>query len=291
MVRYHSDVFPPRLMSQMGLDFLYKDACISLNPNDVLSTVQLPYLLSNVLLVYRITAIHAEGQSCLGSGELNCYNPCCSIAHHIIEPLLPPLLEHASFSEAHFHSLAQSRPLLLHTHTGAPFTSSSYERGFNLTLYTSPDCQVASLRLHIDWWGTFGRAGARYWTAVPGWAVGIVLWVMFTAMGVNERGGKMAAVSLSPGQADVRCKAPVPNVSETLTLFVRGILSRLLGVSFVVSLLPLPRDYVLGNGGEVFFALLTPLILLLVTGLVIVSWWAICIVMFPIRILARNLAR
>jgi len=121
MVRYHSDVFPPRLMSQMGLDFLYKDACISLNPNDVLSTVQLPYLLSNVLLVYRITAIHAEGQSCLGSGELNCYNPCCSIAHHIIEPLLPPLLEHASFSEAHFHSLAQSRPLLLHTHTGAPF--------------------------------------------------------------------------------------------------------------------------------------------------------------------------
>jgi glycosylphosphatidylinositol deacylase len=96
---------------------------------------------------------------------------------------------------------------------------------------------------------------------------------------------------LALGQADVHCKAPVPSVSETLSLFVRRILSRLLGVSFVVSLLPLPRDYILGNSGEVFFALLTPLILLLVTGLVIVSWWAICMVMFLIRILARNLAR
>jgi len=96
---------------------------------------------------------------------------------------------------------------------------------------------------------------------------------------------------LAPCQADLHCKAPVPGVAETLSLFVRGILSRLLGVSLVVSLLPLPRDYVLGNSGEVFFALLTPLILLLVTGLVIVSWWAICMIMFPIRTLARNLPR
>jgi len=88
-------------------------------------------------------------------------------------------------------------------------------------------------------------------------------------------------------------KAPMPSVSETLSLFVRKTLPRLLGVSFVVSLLPLPRDYVLGNGGEVFFALLTPLILLLVTGLVIASWWAIRTFTFPIiRVLAlRNFAR
>jgi len=57
-------------------------------------------------------------------------------------------------------------------------------------VYTSPDCQVASLRLRVDWWGTLGRAGARYWMAVPGWAVGIVMWSMFTAMSVAERGGK-----------------------------------------------------------------------------------------------------
>jgi glycosylphosphatidylinositol deacylase len=191
MVRYYSDLFP-KLMSRMGLDLLYKDASISLNPNDVLSRVHLPSLLSNVLLAYRVTAIHAETQSC--SGEFNCFNSCCFTAHRIIEPLLSPLLEHASFSEAHFHPLMQPRPLLLHTHTGAPFTPSSYERGLNLTLYTSPDCQVVSLRLHVDWWGTLGRAGARYWTAVPGWAVGIVMWMMFAAMGMNERGGMTAAV-------------------------------------------------------------------------------------------------
>lgn len=192
MVRYYSDIFPPKLMSRMGLDLLYKGASISLNPNDVLSRVHLPSLLSNVLLVYRVTAIHAEGQSC--SRELNCCNSCSSTAHRIKETLLPPLLEHASFSEAHFHPLTQSRPLLLHAHTGAPFTSSPYERGLNLTLYTSPDCQVESLRLHIDRWGTLGRAGARYWTAVPGWAVGIVMWMMFTAMGMSECGGETAAV-------------------------------------------------------------------------------------------------
>lgn len=176
----------------MGLDLLYRDASISLNPNDVLSRVHLSSLLSNVLLVYRVTAIHAERQSC--SGELNCCNLCCFIAHRNIEALLPPLLEHASFSEAHFHPLTQSRPLLLHTHTGAPFTSSPYERGLNLTLYASPDCQVASLRLHIDWWGTLGRASARYWAVVPGWAIGIIMWLMFTAMGMNERGSKTVAV-------------------------------------------------------------------------------------------------
>jgi GPI inositol-deacylase len=49
---------------------------------------------------------------------------------------------------------------------------------------------MTSLRLRIDWWGTLGRAGTRYWTAVPGWGVGIVAWVLFTALGVHESGGK-----------------------------------------------------------------------------------------------------
>lgn len=96
---------------------------------------------------------------------------------------------------------------------------------------------------------------------------------------------------LGPSQADIHCKAPVPSVPKTLSSFIRESLPRLLGVSFAVSLLPLPQDYVLGNGGEVFFALLTPLIILLSTGLVIASWWAICIIMFPVRLLGHKLAR
>lgn len=83
----------------------------------------------------------------------------------------------------------------------------------------------------------------------------------------------------------------MPSVFETLSLFIRETLPRLLGVSVVLSLLPLPHDYLLGNRGEVVFALLTPLILLLTTGLVVVSWLAISIIMFPIRILGRNFAR
>jgi glycosylphosphatidylinositol deacylase len=135
------------------------------------------------------------------SGVQVCFNCCLLVLRNrspYLETLLSPLLEHTSFSEAHFHPLTQSRRLLLHTHTGSPFISSPYARGLNLTLYTSPDCQVASLRLHIDWWGTLGRAGSRYWTAVPGWAVGIVMWLMFTAMGINERGGRTEAAIPRP---------------------------------------------------------------------------------------------
>jgi glycosylphosphatidylinositol deacylase len=50
-----------------------------------------------------------------------------------------------------------------------------------------------------------------------------------------------------------------------------------------VSLLPLPKDYVLGNGGEICFALDTPLVLLISTVLVVVSWWVLRVFMWPIR--------
>jgi len=67
----------------------------------------------------------------------------------------------------------------------------------------SSDCQVTSLRLHIDWWGTIGRTGARYWTAVPVWAVGIVTWLMFTVVSLYECGGGSAISHvLPPTKAD-----------------------------------------------------------------------------------------
>ena len=61
------------------------------------------------------------------------------------------------------------------------------------------------------------------------------------------------------------------SVSESLSGFTRGTLPRLLVLAtFFVSLLPLPKDYVLGNG-EVFFALHSSFVLLIATGLVIAS--------------------
>lgn len=85
----------------------------------------------------------------------------------------------------------------------------------------------------------------------------------------------------------------MPSVSDSISSFTWETLPWLLGVAFVISLLPLPQDYVLGNEGEIVFALLTPLTLLLSTGLVIISWWTIRIIMLPIRILGggRNLVR
>ncbi|KAI0296337.1 PGAP1-like protein-domain-containing protein [Multifurca ochricompacta] len=246
----------PILKTFSVYDLLYKDVSITVHPDNILTKVQLPSLLSNALLVYRVSATYASERSCN-------------------QPLLSPLLEHASHFETHFHPLTQSRPLLLHAHTGAPFTSSPHTHGVNLTLYVLPDCNVTSLRLRVDWWGTLGRMGARYWAAVPGWAVGVVAWVLFNALGIHERG------------------APMPSVAESLSIFTRETLPSLLGVFFVLSLLPLPNDYLLGNQGEFIFASLTPLILLLVTGLVTVSWWLVCVFMWSFgklgkRFLARK---
>ena len=83
----------------------------------------------------------------------------------------------------------------------------------------------------------------------------------------------------------------MPSVSESLFGFTRGTLPRLLVATFVISLLPLPKDYVLGNGGEVFFALHAPFVLLIATGLVVVSWWILRILMWPIRKSKRILTR
>ena len=85
------------------------------------------------------------------------------------DTILPSLLDHPSPSEAYFYPLSHARPSLLYTHTSAPFTSHLHTpRGFNLTLHTPQECEVASLHLRVDWWSSLGRAGARYWTAVPG---------------------------------------------------------------------------------------------------------------------------
>ncbi|KAH9047006.1 PGAP1-like protein-domain-containing protein [Lactarius deliciosus] len=244
----------PTVMKFSVHDLLYKCVTVPVNPNNVHSDIRLPSLLSNALVVYRVGATYASDQRC-------------------DNPLLTPLLEHTSPSEAHFYPLTHARPLLLHTHSGAPFTSHPHTRGLNLTLYASPDCKVASLHLRVDWRGSLGRAGARYWTAVPGWAVGVVAWMLFSALGEYERG------------------APTPSVSDSLSVFTRVTLPRLLGATFAISLLPLPRDYALGNGGEIVFAPLAPLVLLIATGLVTVSWWVLCITMWPIRKAGRVLAR
>ena len=75
----------------------------------------------------------------------------------------------------------------------------------------------------------------------------------------------------------------MPSVSESLSRFMHGALPWLLVATFIVSLLPLLKDYILGNSGEDFFTLHASFVLLIATGLVIVSWWILRILMWPIR--------
>ena len=163
----------------------------------MLTHIRLPSLLSNALVVYRVGATYAPDQECVGTSNSFDFTR-RSLLISRKEAILPPLLEYTSPSEAHFHPLSHAKPSLLHTHTSAPFTSHPHTpRGLNLTLYTSQDCKVASLHLRVDWWASLGRAGARYWTAVPGWAVGIVVWMLFSALGEYERGGTTALININ----------------------------------------------------------------------------------------------
>ncbi|KAI9459683.1 PGAP1-like protein-domain-containing protein [Lactarius psammicola] len=229
-------------------DLLYKGVTVPVNPNNVLSDIQLPSLLSNALVVYRVGATYASDQGCN-------------------EPLLPPLLEHTSPSEAHFHPLMHARQLLLHTHTAAPFTSHPHTRGLNLTFRLSaPTRGTGGLPSAVLALGTGPPFPAGQWVSLRG---------CYPALSAYTRVEE----------------APMPSVSESLSIFTRETLPRLLGATLVISLLPLPKDYVLGNEGEVAFAPLTPLVLLIATGLVTVSWWVLCIVMWPIRKAGRVLTR
>ena len=96
-----------------------------------------------------------------------------------------------------------------------------------------------------------------------GSAVGIVAWTLFTASSVWRAEVKTAVVTR---MAKLTCvlKILMPSVSDPLHV---GILPSLMRAT----------------RGEVAFAFLTALTLLLVTSLITVSWWTVCILMWPVR--------
>ena len=142
----------------------------------------------------------------------------------------------------------------------------------------------------MDWWGSLRRAGAWYETVVPGWAAGVIVWMLFNALGEHEHGGMTRHNLFSRCNTNEYNEALMHIVSKSLSKFTRWTLPRLLVATFVVSLLPLPKDSVLGNGGEVPSALHAPFVLLIAPGLVVVNWWILRILMWPIRKSKRILA-
>lgn len=162
-------------------------------------------------------------------------------------------------SETHYFALASTSPILLHTHGAAPFVPSRHTHGLNLTIYTSGEggCVLRGLKVTVDWWATIGRWGVRYAAPATGWAVGIVAIILFDAWGTLE------------------CSGVMPDVMSSLSAFIRKRLSWLLLLSSLISFIPLPVQIWLGNGGEPMLVGLAPLLLLIATGLVSISWWMI----------------
>ncbi|KAJ7724850.1 PGAP1-like protein-domain-containing protein [Mycena metata] len=223
------------------------------------TSFEFPNLLSNALVVYRLTPRHKISEE-----------PCS-------DPLLAPLLVHTSHpSETHYFPLTvlPSHRILLHTHAAAPHVHSPFApRGVRFTVYSSGSlgCKsdLVALDLSVDWPATLGRWASRYFTAVPSWAIGVVAIIIFQAWGASEN------------------NAPLPSVEESLALFTGKPLRRLLFFSVLLSAVPLPERFYLGNRGEWLFCAIAPLLLLVATGFVCVSWWVLQALIWPLGKIGR----
>lgn len=195
-----------------------------------------------------------------------------------VDPLLSPLLVHTSQpSETHYFPLnvAPSHRILLHTHSAAPHIHrrNSEQTGLHFTVYSSGSLNcgsdLVSLDISIDWSATLGRWASRYFTALPSWATGIVAVLLLQAWGLSDRTGA------------------VPTVEQSLAQFTGAPLRRMLLCSIVLSLVPLPENYFLGNKGEPLFSAIAPFLLLISTGFVCVSWWLLQALIWPLGKLGR----
>ncbi|KDQ64460.1 hypothetical protein JAAARDRAFT_116582 [Jaapia argillacea MUCL 33604] len=228
-------------------NLLFKPHFIPTPTPTLLTKINLPNILSNVLLIYHLTPIFTS--------------PSC------FDPFLPSLLQHTSSpSESHYHPLTPSSlPNLLHTHSTGPYIPSPSTSGLNLTIYTSNQCPLDGITLGVDWRSTLGRWGTRYWSAVLSWGIGVVGIILWQSLGVAETG------------------ASFPDIRTALRGFIIHTLPSLLLLSFTISFIPLPTRYYLGNKGEPLFAPIAPLVLLISSGLVCTTSFVLEAILWVVR--------
>ncbi|KAF9782201.1 PGAP1-like protein-domain-containing protein [Thelephora terrestris] len=226
--------------------------------------ITFPNVLVNVLLVYRLTPKFAS--------------------HSCKDTLLPPLLAHKTPAESHYHRIHPStsppyRPILLHSHSSAPYIHTSFpDRGLNLTLHTSGEpetCYPESIAITIDWWMSIGRWGYRYWPVLATWSIGIASLVIWQ--------GLRAAV--------YETGVPLPPLSQAIPTFIKSLLPRLILISFLVAVLPLPTSAYLGLSGEPLLAFLAPILVLLSTGLVITTFWLLSLLAYLAAVISSAVGR
>ncbi|KAI0031040.1 PGAP1-like protein-domain-containing protein [Vararia minispora EC-137] len=227
----------PIVVDASVYSLLWRPARIRLPPLALRTEIRFPHLIEDARLVYRIMPLFAHGAF-------------CAFAR------VPPLLAHTSqyTNESYFHPLSIPQPARLHSHTSGPFLPPA-PPGLNVTLYASsePVCDLRALEIRVDIGTSIGRIAARYWMAVPAWGAGVAGYLLYGAWRASEAG--------SP---------PPTTISSLRTLTHR--LPFFSFLSLVLALLPLPPHAYLSTGTLPFLAPLAPLLLVLATGLVCVSW-------------------
>lgn len=116
-------------------------------------------------------------------------------------------------------------------------------------------------------------------TTLVSWAVGVAALVVFFAWEASDS-GCMTFVHLSVRLLTLVMTVPTPSVSQSLTHYGGSMLRLLLLPSFLFSFIPLPVSLYLGNKGEAAFSPIAPLVLILASGLVCVSWWILSFLVF-----------
>ncbi|PBK69980.1 PGAP1-domain-containing protein [Armillaria solidipes] len=221
-------------------------------------SVHFDSLLSNALIVYCVSPrIFTSGTECK-------------------EKYLSPLLVHGSHpAETHYFPLrlAPHRDILLHTHSPAPYIDTAMSgRGVYLDLLSSggDDCRADVITLEIAWTATVGRWASRYFTTIISWVIGIVSLIMLELWRISDEGVVLT-----------------PTVAQSLDFFCRRRLPALLLGSSVFSIVPLPTNYFLGTKGEPFFSPLAPLFMAIAFGFVVVSYWFLFALLWPLRLLSK----
>lgn len=205
-----------------------------------------------------------------------------------LDPLFSPLIVHTSQpSETHYYPIGSpDRRILLHTHISAPYVprlSASESKALDFIIYSSGSTGCADLvgfTIELDWFATLGRWGSRYLTTLVSWAVGVVAFVLFEAWGLSDKfHGRYSALFSLPIRSQILA---MPTVHQSLSTYSSKPLRKLMLASFLISFLPLPVEYYLGNEGDILFAPIAPLLLFIASGLVFVSWWVLVVLMWPL---------
>ena len=263
-------------------------------PNSIRTQVIFTKLLANALIAYRIRPGAAPGSTCNCESLLSRLDTSliCSCSF-LANAIFPPLLTHSSHpSETHYFPLTPDfkRPVLLHSHSSAPYVASDHPAGHALVIHSSGECWINQIEISVDWWATIGRWGTRYGPAAACWAVGIMAIITFDIWKLVEGGGGLK----SPGSYESTnplTTAPIPDVKSSLEFFARKRLPLLTVLSLFISVLPLRVGLWLGNSGAPVFAPLSVFLLIIAFGLVCAMWLLLVVLLWPIRRLIKLFGR